>query len=181
MSRESVDEELVEVENLLRSLGSPASHMDFAETMYLAGRASAAADRVPRVRGARAWFWPCATAVSTAVSLTFACLWAVGGRPQLAERVVSERVSAPQDMPTQAMQAPGTAPQASQNENRTRHDSPDASETTKNWQEYAQLRHAVLSRGVEGLPNVHWRPASARRSAGWDGLDGPALRRLLGS
>lgn len=105
-----------------------------------------------------------------------------GGRPQLTERVVYERAHTPQDVPTQAVsQGPGPAPQASENESRTRHDSPDASETTKNWQEYAQLRHAVLSRGVEGLPEVHWRPASDRKSAGWDRLDDPALRRLLGS
>jgi hypothetical protein len=172
MSREPVDEELVKVEAWLRSLDLAASRLDFAETMFLAGRASATAERSRPV--GRHGLWPWATTVSAVAALAFASLWAARGGPPVVERVVYE-TERPQVVQAQAA-SPAANPTAGATGSRAGH----GDQAARNWQEYAELRRLTLRQELGGLPEVQWRSSPDRRPIGWDRLDDPALRQLLG-
>ena len=178
MFREPEDEDLVKVETWLRSLDLTTSRLDFAETMFLAGRASATAER-SRPRG-RHGLWPWATAVAAVTALAFASLWAAGGRPPVVERAVDEP-----ERP-QVVQAQAASPAANPTVGATGPRAGDGDEAplgglaARNWQEYAELRRLTLRQGLGGLPEVRWRSSPERRPTDWDRLDDPALRQLLG-
>jgi len=178
MSQDPVDEELMKVETWLRSLDLAASRVDFAETMFLAGRASATAERSRPV--GRHGLWPWATAVAAVAALAFAALWAAGGKPQVVERVVWE-TARPQVVQAQAASpvanptAEATGPRAGPGDQASL-----AGLAPRNWQEYAELRRLTLRQGLGGLPEVQWRFSLDRRPIGWDRLDDSALRQLLG-
>lgn len=179
MSQDPVDEELVKVEAWLRSLDLAASRVDFAETMFLAGRASATAER-SRPRG-RHGLWPWATAVSAVAALAFAALWAAGGKPHVVERVgyeterpqvVQAQAASPAANPTVGATGPRAGPGD---------EAPLAGLAARNWQEYAELRRLALRQGLGGLPEVQWRSRLDRKPVDWDRLDDPAIRQFLGS
>ncbi len=178
MSREPEDEELVKVETWLRSLDLTTSRLDFAETMFLAGRASATAER-SRPRG-RHGLWPWATGVAAVTALTFASLWAAGGKRPVVERAVDEP-ERPQVVHAEPA-SPVTDPTVAAAATRAGHDDETsrAGLAARNWQEYAELRRLTLRQGLGGLPEVRWRSSPERRPTDWDRLDDPALRQLLG-
>lgn len=168
----------MKVETWLRSLDLAASRLDFAETMFLAGRASATAERSRPV--GRHGLWPWATAVSAVAALAFASLWVAGGKRPVVERAVDEPerpqvVHAEPASPVTDPSVEATATRAGYGDEMSL-----AGLAARNWQEYTELRRLTLRQGLGGLPEVRWRSSPDRRPVDWDRLDDPALRQLLG-
>ena len=161
MSREPIEPELPDVEAILRLLGPTASRLDFGRVMYLAGQA--AADRRSRRPRGTQWPWPCATAASLLAAVTFAALWAAPAQPEVVERIVYVE----REQPTAAAEEAAKIALAVEPPN-------------KAWEEYARLQHAVLTQGLEGLPEAEWRRAAEGGSSGWPLFDDALLKRLLG-
>lgn len=157
MSQERIDEELASVERIVRSLAPSTSSLDFPQVMYLAGRASAMAARA-RYRGRSGWIWPCVAVVSLLLAVMFATAWTFSGSREVVERVVYVE----KKEPTAVSQEPIDV-------------TPATLAPSNPWQQYARLRHFVLSQGIEGLPEPDLRPLSDLGSPPWAPFGDAAL------
>lgn len=172
MSEEFLNEDLTEVEGVLRSLEPVASRVDVARAMYLAGRASATGPR--RQRG-RNWLWPSATAIAMLSAATFAWLWCASARSVVSERTVYVE----RDRPAAASQTADRGPLPAQ-AGRAAPDATKIAETAEVWEEYLRLQQVVLTGGADALPKIEWRSPSDREPGGCEPFDDPLVRRLLG-
>ena len=82
MSQDRVNPDLAAVEAAVGSLRPAASGVDRDRLMYLAGRA-AGGDGSHHARRRAGWFWPCSTAASLLVAVTFAGMWLSRGEPEV--------------------------------------------------------------------------------------------------
>ena len=158
MSQEPLDAELAPVEAILRSLDPATSRLDFAQVMYLAGRASACKGPPARRRTRARWLWPCTTAASLLVAAMFAAGWKSSSSREAVERIIYVERNGGKPVAREPIDV-GPAPEAPGNP----------------WQEYARLCRVVLSEGLEGLPEPDLRPIADPGSSPWDALDGAAL------
>jgi len=143
MPQEPLNQNLDEVEAVLRSLEPAPCCLDHGALMYSAGRASApTAAPLTRPGGSRrpGWLWPCATAVSLVAAATFATLWAGAGRREVVDRIVYVE----RDKPRATVVQPATGARPTNGPQQA-------------WREYARLRDIALTQGLEHLPEVHWR------------------------
>jgi hypothetical protein len=159
MSEKPVKNDLAAVEAALGALRPVPSGVDRDRLMYLAGEAAASRSLSRRRRWAD-WLWPCATAASVLLAVTFATMWFARGEPRI---VYVER-------PARAREdsSPPAAPRT------------EAVRRPKRWRtDYLQLRRLVMSRGVDALPETPSGPASGAETLRWgSGLD-RTLEELL--
>lgn len=150
MSQERIDENLVSVEEILRSVDPTDSSLDLPQVMYRAGRASATAAAQRRARRI-GWIWPSATVASLLLATVFAVAWTSSGDHEVVERVVLVEKEAPAPVPDEPIDV-SSAPEPPYNP----------------WLEYARDCRIVMSRGIDGLPEPDLRPIADPGSPLWD-------------
>ncbi len=136
MSQDKVNPDLEAMEAAFSSLRPAPSGVDRDRLMYLAGQAatgSGSADVRPPRAG---WWWPCSTAASLLVAVTFAGLWLSRGEPEVRVVFRERPVAVPQ--PTEQLDEATDVVDAS---------------PRKSWQtDYLRLRRLVMTQGVEAMP-----------------------------
>jgi hypothetical protein len=180
---DSLNEEDQATESLLKVFEPAASGINRDRLMYLAGRASALAEAATpqpshslKVGGDRAWIWPAATAVMSAISLALAIALLVRPAPSIADR--DERVQ-----PAPSHRQEPQAPEAIESESLV-HDSipvegnrvevvvhrsdksaPVAPSVGASARRYLEQRELALQHGVDALPVSAAPAASVARVA----------------
>ncbi len=161
MSEEPVRKDLQAVEAALASLHPAPCGVDRDRMMFLAGRASAEKISPAGLDRRASWLWPCATAATALVAVTFATLWLAAGGRQAAERDAGP----PRPVEAEGQQwdekpwAVGPAIEVAWAEKNGRTG-------------YFQLRQLVLKQGVDALPRPRvsapreidvptWRPGQS--------------------
>jgi len=145
------------VEEILRTVDPADSSLDLPQVMYRAGRASATAAARRRARRT-GWIWPSATVASLLVAAMFALAWTSSGDHEVVERVVVVEKETPAPVPDEPIDV-SSAPEPPYNP----------------WLNYARDCRIVMSRGVEGLPELELRSIADPGSPPWDPVHEAAL------
>ncbi len=153
MDREKqFDDELTHLEQDLSRLVPKAGRLNHARVLYLAGRASAAAERSREKSQAR-WFWPLATMATSLAAVAFAVLWSMPREPVVVEKIVYvQRPSQPEaGDDVQSSDAPQRPA-----EEEIQIDSWSIRETHQRpaRPRYLQTRQIALQHGVDELPKL---------------------------
>ncbi len=152
---------LAAVENALSSLTPTPTGVDRDRVMYLAGRA--AAERSPDSRLRAYWLWPCATAASVLLAVTFATMWAGRGEPVVVYR-----------------DRPVAAPRQSQRRDAAIEEKVESASPRKQWRtDYLRLRRLVITQGVGAFPESEAAPASDVETLRWRSGFDRTLEELL--
>jgi len=128
--------DLEATEAVFSSLRPAPSGVDRDRLMYLAGRAATGAGSADVQRPRGRWLWPCSTAASLLVAVTFAGMWLSHGEPEV--RIVFRdppvAVPEPSEQPAEATDVVDASPRES-------------------WRtDYLRLRRLVMTEGVEAMP-----------------------------
>lgn len=167
MSQDKMKPDLEAMEAALSSLRPAPSGADRDRLMYLAGQAATGAGSADARPPRTGWFWPCSTAASLLVAVTFAGMWLSRGEPEV--RVVFR------DRPVAAPQPPDQADEA------IAADVVDAS-PGKSWQtDYLRLRRLVMTEGVEAMPERTATPSADVETLRWRSGFQSMLKELLES
>jgi len=138
MSPERLSQDLAAVEAALTSLRPAPSTLDRDRVMYLAGQA--AGRRRERLAS---WMWPCTSAAATIAACVLGLLLlerpGPEGNPQTADTPAARPVQTEVPLPQWAATQPGSQETAGPLDADVR---------------YLGLRHLVLTRGIEALPEV---------------------------
>ena len=170
MSTRRIREDLAAVEAALASLNPTPCGVDRDRMMFRAGRASAEKTSPPGRRPLTSRLWPCATAATTLLAVTFASLWLAGRGQPVAER----HLKPSREMGVEEQQA-GEHPAAVA-------PSTEVARDRKRFRtDYLQLRQWVLTRGLDELPQPVAVPPSDAEPSWWRSGDRKALERLLES
>jgi hypothetical protein len=95
MSEKRLNDELAGIEAALGSLTPRASSVERDRLMFMAGRASAERTAPLRRRRLTTWLWPCVTAASVLVAVSFGTLWAANDHSTVVQQVVYVPVERP--------------------------------------------------------------------------------------
>ena len=165
MSEQRLNEELAAVENALNSLMPSADPIDRNRLMFMVARATVQRTEIARRRKRFiAWLQPCVTAASLLLAAGFGILWAVGEKPEAAEKspVVARQFFYPPmfDSPDEL---PPTFP-------------PSNLPPSSNW----ALSRLVMEKGVDAIPftNVKATRRSLTPSGGLE-TQREMLKRML--
>jgi hypothetical protein len=163
MSEKPVKNDLSAVEAALGALRPAPSGVDRDRLMYLAGEAAASRSRGGRRRRAD-WLWPCATAASVLLAVTFATMW-FAAEPEVRIVYVSERDETPK---------PAPQPTAVTEQDIER------ALPQKKWRtDYLQLRRLVMTEGVDLLPPSESAPGADVETLRWRSIHERTLKELL--
>lgn len=137
MSEKKVKPDLEAIQSALSSLQPTESRVDRDRLMYQAGQAAVGAVSVDVPRRRVGWMWPCATAASLLVAVTFAGMWLSRGEPEV-RIVYRDRPVAVPEVPDKTVEAINVADDASPRES---------------WRsDYLRLRRLVTTDGVGAMP-----------------------------
>ena len=137
MSEKRVKPDLEAIQSALSSLQPTESRGDRDRVMYRAGQAASGAVSVEVPRRRAGWTWPCATAASLLVAVTFAGMWLSRGEPEV-RIVYRDRAVAVPEGPDKAVEAIEVA---------------DDELQRKSWRsDYLRLRRLVTTDGVGAMP-----------------------------
>lgn len=168
MSTRRMREDLAAVEAALASLNPTPCSVDRDQMMYQAGVASAEKTSPSAPGQWSSWLWPCGTAATTLLAVTFASLWLASIDRQIAEREV-EPPRAGEVEKQEAGEHPAAVARSAQ----------VARDGERFRTDYLALRRLLLSKGVDALKQpAPMRPPDAE-SSGWRSGDRRALRELL--
>ncbi len=156
--------DLEAIETALASLQPAPSGVDRDRLMYLAGRAATGGGSPDARRPRAGWLWPCSTAASLLVAVTFAAMWLGRGEPEV--RIVYR-------------DRPVAVPEASEQPGEVVDDVEDGP-ARESWRsDYLRLRRLVMSEGVEAMPPTSSGAPAAGETLRWRSGFQQTLEELL--
>ena len=157
MSEKRLNEELSAVEAALAALKPAASGVDRDRVMFLAGRASAGTNATLRPSRRTHWLWPCTTAVSLLLAITFGGMMFLHGTAtgiKVAAYLKSDKTQTMKNIPQ-----PLWYEDTQKVTHEVKRPRPHPSSRRKDMQmDYLSLTMLIADKGVEALPGPSWIP-----------------------
>jgi len=161
MSEKRLNEELAAIEVALASLKPAASGVDRDRVMFLAGRASVTANALPQRYRKIHWLWPCITAVSLLLAITFSGILFLQGTAtgiKVAAYFKSDKAQTSENIPQPLWY------EDTQKETREVKRPRPLSGRDNMPMDYLSLSMLIAEKGVEALPGQLWIPTGPKKS-----------------